>query len=213
MVDILRSLADKLRADHTALVVVDVQNDFCADDGFYGRLGLELTEIQAMVPRLQELLEAARQARAMRVFVQAVYDEAFLSGPWIERRERLGINVPCCIAGSWGAEFYQVAPAEGEYIVPKHRYSAFINTDLDLILRSRGIRTLLVTGVASNVCVESTARDGYMLDYYVVMVEDCVASTKKELHEATLENVRLYFGEVVPARAVTAAWTAAGSGR
>ncbi|MBI2371677.1 MAG: cysteine hydrolase [Deltaproteobacteria bacterium] len=212
MPEILRSLSDKVRPEHTALVVVDVQNDFCADRGFYSRLGLELAEIQAMVPRLQGLIDAARQAGIMRVFVQAIYDEAFLSGPALERRERNGVTVPCCLSGTWGAEFYHIGPAEGEYVVRKHRYSAFINTDLDLILRSRGIKTLLLTGVATNVCVESTARDGHMLDYYVVVVEDCVASAKKDLHQATLENIRLYFGEVVPARDVTAAW-AAGSGR
>ena len=90
--------------------------------------------------------------------------------------------------------------------ITKHRYSAFLGTNLDLILRSRGIRSLLISGVGTNVCVESTLRDGYMRDYYIVLLEDCVGATDRELHEATLKNVSLHFGAVSNSNEVRKLW-------
>lgn len=87
-------------------------------------------------------------------------------------------------AGELGAEFYEVSPLPEEIIVNKHRYSAFINTRLDSVLRSLRIETLIMTGVSTNVCVESTARDGFMLDYQIVMVQDACASYSRAAHDA-----------------------------
>ncbi len=96
--------------------------------------------------------------------------------------------------------------ALGEPIVVKHRYSAFIDTDLDLILRSRGIQSLVMTGVATNVCVESTARDGYMRDYHIVFVDDCSACYDAAKHAATLRHITDHFGVVVQAADIIATW-------
>ncbi len=92
-------------------------------------------------------------------------------------------------------------------MVKKHRYSAFVDTDLDLVLRSLGVKTLIMTGVATNVCVESTARDGCFHDYYVVFLSDCTATNDgPAAQEATLENMRRHFGVVASADEVVAAW-------
>ncbi|MFC2018953.1 cysteine hydrolase family protein, partial [Chloroflexota bacterium] len=88
----------------------------------------------------------------------------------------------------------------------KHRYSAFIDTDLDLILRSQGIKTVIMTGVATNVCVESTARDASMKDYYVVFVKDCAASFTMRDHNATLRTMGTLFGTVASSQEVMGAW-------
>jgi ureidoacrylate peracid hydrolase len=102
---------------------------------------------------------------------------------------------------------YGVAPEPGDPLVTKHRYSAFINTDLDLILRAQGIKSLILTGVATNGCVESTARDGFMLDYYVVFVDDCSAtSAGPGPHAGTLANIGRGFGEVVKAADLMSMW-------
>jgi ureidoacrylate peracid hydrolase len=98
-------------------------------------------------------------------------------------------------------------------VVTKHRYSAFVDTSLDLVLRSRGVRTIVVTGTATNVCVESTARHGHMLDYYVVLPADASATPDLPAHEATLHNVRKFFGTVVQADEVGAIWRAATGAR
>jgi ureidoacrylate peracid hydrolase len=200
------TLADKLEPARAALLVVDVQNDFCSPDGYFGRIGNDLSAVAAMMPRLHALIDAARAAGALVVFVQAIYDEHVLSAPWRERNVRCDLEVPRCLTGSWGADFHEVKPQPGDVVVQKHRYSAFIDTPLDMILRARGVETLVVTGVASNVCVESTARDGFMKDYYIVFPADASATTSKAAHEATLQNIRDYFGVVVYAADVVAAW-------
>ena len=112
-----------------------------------------------------------------------------------------------CRDGSWGAQFFDgIVPRSDEKVVVKHLYSAFINTDLSTILKAKGVESLLMTGVATNVCVESTARDGFMLDYYVTMVSDCMATSDAVLHEGTLENTRRHFGAVASARDIIQTW-------
>ncbi len=90
----------------------------------------------------------------------------------------------------------------------KHRYSGFLCTDLEMILRARERRSVLVTGVATNVCVESTARDAYMRDYHLVLVDDCCGAVTKAEHEATLHTIRTYFGRVLDSQAAAAHWRA-----
>jgi ureidoacrylate peracid hydrolase len=96
-----------------------------------------------------------------------------------------------------------------EVVVTKHRYGAFESTDLDLVLRSRGIRTVIMTGVATNVCVETTARQAFLKDYYVVFTSDCSATFSQAAHDATLHNIDQFFGEVATGEQVAACWPAA----
>jgi ureidoacrylate peracid hydrolase len=156
-----------------------------------------------MVPRLRRLIDAARAAGTRVIFIQTIHEEATDSEAWIGRHAPGRKN---CRPGTWGAELFEVAPREGEPIVIKHRYSAFINTRLDSILRTYKIETLITTGVATNVCVESTARHGYMLDYHVVFPTDCSAAYISAAHEGTLDNIGRHFGRVVASEEIIAAW-------
>ncbi|MDB5771330.1 MAG: ureidoacrylate peracid hydrolase [Burkholderiales bacterium] len=203
---ILRTLNDKVAPGNAALIVVDVQNDFCADDGVFGRTGNDLTMVQKAVPKLQQLIEGARAAKVPVIFIQAIYDPVYLPPAWHERNARIGFETPRCVGGSWGAEFYKVAPLPGETIVRKHRYSAFVDTELDLILRSQRIQTVIVAGVATNICVESTARDAFMKNYYVAFMDDASATYRKEQHDGTLSNIALAFGTVTTVAEVLDAW-------
>src|SRR5262249_59917777 len=99
-----------------------------------------------------------------------------------------------------------IRPRPDEIVVTKHRYGAFEGTDLDLILRSLGIRSVIMTGVATNVCVETTARQAFMKDYYVVFAGDCCAGYSQVLHDSTLVNIDRFFGQVVTASQITACW-------
>ncbi len=112
-------------------------------------------------------------------------------------------QIPICLAESWGAEFYRVSPLRNEFVVTKHRFSGFFGTDLDLVLRSRGIETLLLCGVATNVCVETTVRDAFNLDYNVILVEDCCGPFALDEHAATLTNISKYFGIVSDSKTLT----------
>ena len=104
---------------------------------------------------------------------------------------------------------FQVRPLPGEVIVNKHRYGAFEGTDLDLVLRSRGVRSVIMTGVATNVCVETTARQAFLRDYYVVFTSDCSATFSQAQHDAALYNIDQFFGEVATSEQIMACWPTA----
>jgi ureidoacrylate peracid hydrolase len=167
-----------------------------------------------MAGRLPGLIEAARQAGALVVFVRNVYsseDNLYLSDSWLEqasrRRGRSYTEREVCAAGSWEGDFYgDLRPAENDPVITKHRFSAFHNTDLDTVLRSNGIRTIVMTGVASNVCVETTAREGFVRDYYVVFLEDGTAAYVREDHDAAVRVIDRYFGEVADVAEVEGLW-------
>ncbi|MBI2881651.1 MAG: cysteine hydrolase [Candidatus Tectomicrobia bacterium] len=214
--DMLDTLVKKVDPKHAALLVVDIQNDFVAEGGMMDREGNDLTLAREMVPRLEQLIEDAREADVPVIFIRNVYNTDanwYLSDVWLEQAQRARqgsyVTHSVCAPDSWAGDFYRVRPTEKDVIVTKHRFSAFQDTDLDLILRSRGIRTLIMTGIATNVCVESTTRDGFFRDYYIVFTSDCTATYSKEDHEATLRNIRRYFGQVVTADEVTACWSRA----
>jgi ureidoacrylate peracid hydrolase len=166
-----------------------------------------MSAAQAAVPKIQSLINAARSNGALVVFVRAVHTEVTESDVWREQwsRSRPG-GGPICREGTWGAEFYELAPQPGEPVVTKHRYSAFIGTDLDLILRSRGIKTLVMTGVATEGCVESTARDAFMKDYYIIFTSDATATYSEEAHNATLKTVGRIISVVCDTDTVLNAW-------
>ena len=211
---LLDTLESKTRPAHTALIVVDVQNDFCAVGGMMEKEGFDLTAVQAMADRLPSLIKTARAAGVLIIFVKNVYTSdgnVYLSDSWLEqaRRAREGSYTrrDVCREGSWEGDFFgDVRPEPGDAVVTKHRFSAFRDTDLDLILRSHGIRTLVMTGVASNVCVETTAREGFVRDYYIVFTSDGTATYADIDHQATLRNMDRFFGQVASVDDVEEIW-------
>jgi len=210
----LDTLEKKLDPDHCALVVIDVLNDFCADEGAMAREGLDVREPQRLAGRLPALVDAAREAGVLVVFVRNVYStegDTYLSDVWLEqaqrRREGSYVERPVCAPGSWGADFYgDVRPQPGEPIVVKHRFDAFLSTDLELVLRSNAIRSVVLTGVATNVCVETTTRQAFLRDLYVVLPSDGAAAYSAAEHEASLATIDRYFGQVVTCDEVIGVW-------
>jgi ureidoacrylate peracid hydrolase len=210
----LSGLADKVQPEHTAVLVVDMQNEFCSLEGHIAKSGKDISAAQALAERLPDFVADARRAGALVVFVRNIYSterNLYLSDVWLEhaarRRAGGGTLTPTCGEGSWAADFYgPVQPQPGDAIVNKHRYSAFHNTDLETILRANGIRTIVLTGTVTNVCVETTAREGYVRDYYVVLADDGCAAYSQADHDATLSNVDRFFGEVSTMAAVRAVW-------
>jgi ureidoacrylate peracid hydrolase len=201
------TLAERVDPKTTALVVVDVQNDFCHSDSPLAKAGNDMSAAQDMVPRLLQLVDAARGAGTTIIWVKMLHAEYTTSPSNTEHRQRTRPNTALiCQEGTFGIEFYRVEPEPGEPIVVKHRYSAFVDTDLQLILRSRGITSLILTGVATNVCVESTARDGYMRDYFITFASDCSATYDQAKHEATLRNMADHFGVVATSDEIMEAW-------
>ncbi|MGA0314273.1 MAG: cysteine hydrolase family protein [Alphaproteobacteria bacterium] len=191
---------------HTAVLVVDIQNDFCHPDGYVGRkFGVDANANQSLAARNQSLASQARSLGATIIWVKAIYDPEYLSAPMLAKGGSAG-DEPRCHAGSWGAEFYNVEPEEGDIVLIKHRYSAFSGTNLNAILQKRSIKTTIITGVTTNICVDSTLRDAFNLGYYIVIPEDCVAANDISLHQATLRNVELLLGDVTTSEELLNIW-------
>jgi len=205
-VEILKSLKERCDPKYAALVAVDVQNDFVSPKGSAAKRGEDVGPAMAMVPNLVRLIGEARRVGLTIVYIRTTHSEWTDTPSWIYRTsQKSGLNT--CREGSWGAELYQgIVPLPNERVVIKHRYSAFINTDLNTVLKARNIQSVLVCGVATNVCVETTARDAYMYDYYVTMIEDCSAAYESKLHLGTLENIRRHFGLVASSDEIIDTW-------
>jgi ureidoacrylate peracid hydrolase len=210
--ELLQSLAQKADPAHAALLVIDVQNDFAADGGFFDKVGGDLKPIQQeRVPALLRLIAEAREAGVPVIFVQAIYDAEYLSAAMRERNKRLNMEMPRCISGSWGADFYEVRPLPGEPVIVKHRYSAMVGPELPELLKQRGIRSLLLTGIATDTCVESAGRDAYFRDYYVTLVADCCGAASEDDHNQALKRFNRDYGEIVTSADVIGAWNASAS--
>jgi ureidoacrylate peracid hydrolase len=206
------SLSDKLQPSHTAIVVVDMQNDFFRvepDDS--GRPVNRMYNGEALRDALPRLLDGARQAGVLLVFVRMINDREYLSPPVAERLDRIGMLGVGCQSGTSGADYWEGSRPDAtrrrDLEVIKHRYSAFHGTDLALLLRANGIQTVAYTGVATSGCVESTAREGLFNDFYGVMVQDCVADGDRESHDASLRKYERSFGEVVPSQELLGIWS------
>lgn len=203
-------MQDRVDRSRAALLVVDVQNDFCHHEGSIAARGFDVGPTQRMIPQLIELIEAARRARVPILYTRNEHDEWTDTRAWQGRQA--GGTHALCRTGSWGAEFYNIAPAPDERVVVKHRYNSFLGTDLDMILRARGVDSVIFTGVATNICVESTARDAFARGYELVLVEDCLAGSTEEDHRASLSTLERYFGALVTrADELAARWAEGGT--
>jgi nicotinamidase-related amidase len=211
------SLEERLDPRHAAALLIDLQHDFCSPGGAMARTGMDPAPLARALPGAARLLEAARAAGVPVIHVRAEYNapgNPYLSAAWLDQARRRWsgryLDVPMCVPGSWGAAIVpEVAPRADEAVVVKHRFSAFPGTELDLVLRSRGIRTLAVAGVVTYVCVESTVRDAFFADYHVVVCNDGVAGWNQEWHRTSLAVMDWGFAEVVPAARVAGAWQGA----
>jgi ureidoacrylate peracid hydrolase len=209
------SFDERVDPESTALVVIDVQNDFALPQGVCSQVGDDISPVAPMVARLKALIESARSAGVLIVFVRTIYDEPVLSPALAEQYLRRGYPNSICLTGTPGAEFYGgIGPqdAPNEILVTKHRYSAFWGSSIDRVLRTNGIRTVVLTGIATEVCVESTARDAFFRDYQVVVPEDCVGCYSEDRQNAALVVIARSFGVVTASRDVAAVWRRLGNG-
>ncbi len=181
---------DMVDPKQSALLVIDVQNDFIHSEGAMAKAGSTVIQAQAMVPQLIKFIEEARKIDLPVIYTRATHSRWTDTPSW---RQRVSPAVDLdrfCRPNTWGCDFYQVKPEEDELVILKPRYSSFIGTHLELTLRAIGARGLILTGVATGGCVEATARHGQMLDYDILVVEDCTAGGKDEHHRAALNRMK-----------------------
>jgi ureidoacrylate peracid hydrolase len=180
----------------SALVIVDMQNAFASKKGMLDIAGADLSGAPQVVNVIGRVLSAARRCGMPVVYLQMGYkaDLSDSGGPQSPNwHKELGIRMMNC------AIVDELAPQPGDIVIIKTRYSGFSRTALDAELQARGIRYLFFTGIATNVCVESTLRDAFFLDYWPILITDAtMAAGPPGMQEATLFNIESYFGWTLP---------------
>ncbi|MCZ2498727.1 pyrimidine utilization protein B [Xylophilus sp. Kf1] len=194
----------------TALIVVDMQNAYATAGGYVDSAGFDISGAQGVIAAVVAAVEAARAAGVLVVFLQNGWDAGYVEagGPgspnWYKSnalktmRRQPELAGRFLAKGGWDYALVDaVRPLPGDIVVPKTRYSGFFNSTLDSTLRSHGIRNLVFTGIATNVCVESTLRDAFHLEYFAVMLEDATHELGGgAIQQATVYNVETFFGWV-----------------
>lgn len=196
-------LTKKVDPAHTALIVVDMQRDYCCMDGILSKMGFDITPVQELAPRLAVFVDQARKALRHIIHAKMVTLLELRSPAITEQYRRVGLERTPDPSLS---DFFEVIPRPGDVIIPKYRYSGFVSTYLERYLRANNLQTLVVTGVATNVCVESTVRDGFMHDYSIVVPHDMTEGTSREAKEWSLETLGRFFAEVVDSHDLLHCW-------
>jgi nicotinamidase-related amidase len=209
------ALEELVDARHAAIVVVDMQNDFCKPGWAFDRLDIDLSMYPSMIPRLIRLLEVARSVSVPVIYLQMTVLPGRSSDSPAQLRFNMRLHMAShhvsepllyTVEGTPGQEIIpELVPQPGDLVVRKYRSSGFWGTHLDMLLRSNAIKTVIMTGCTTEGCVESTARDALFNDYYVVLAEDCVASDDPRQHEASLFLMRHRF-DVVSSGDILAVW-------
>lgn len=173
-----------------AILVIDMQRDFI-DAG----APIECPGGREIISPIQQLLDLGH-----RRGVPVIYTQEAHRGQGVDFGRELDGEEPVhCVEGTPGVEIIpDLAPRPGDFVIVKRRYSAFFATDLDLLLRGLEVDTLILTGVATDVCVRATAQDAQQLNYRVIVPEECVAGTSVEQHRAALRNIAYILGKVLP---------------
>jgi len=197
-------------APHSALIVIDMQRDFLDPDGYAAAAGLDVAALRGAIPAIRRLLSGARQAGMLVVHTREGHRPDLSDCPpaKLERSRAAGAEIGTrgplgrlLVRGEAGHDIVpELQPLPGEPVVDKPGYGAFTNTDLEGILRIRGIERLIVCGVTTEVCVHSTLRDATDRGYRCVLVGDACASADAELHAAALRMVAVeggIFGKVL----------------
>ena len=199
-----------MKASETALIVIDMQNAYSTPGGYLDLAGFDVSTTGPVIASIQKALITSRAAGMPVIFFQNGWDPEYVEagGPgspnWHKSnalktmRKRPELQGQLLAKGGWDYQLVdELQPQPGDIVLPKTRYSGFFNTSFDSVLRSRGIRNLVFTGIATNVCVESTLRDGFFLEYFGVVLADATHQAGPAFaQQAALFNIETFFGWV-----------------
>jgi ureidoacrylate peracid hydrolase len=192
-----------LKPQNTALLVIDIQNDFCSPQGKAAQKSRQISKMQNIIGNLDIFIHKINEAGVLVIFTK------FVSGPGITpenlniaiRKE--GFDIPC-VKGSGGEQFYKLKPPETALILEKPHYDSFAHTNLKQILSDRKIKNILVTGVRTEVCVDATAKRAASEGFDAFIVSDLVATydDKQSIHDGVLDFFRKYYGFVADSQSI-----------
>ena len=208
----------------TAALVVDMQNDFGAKGGMFDRAGIDISVNRGVIEPTARVLAAVRNAGITIVYLKMGYqpdlsDLGPSDSPNRIKHQALAVGTAVTapdgrasrvlVRDTWNTDIVdELTPQAADVVLYKTRYSGFYGTDLDSILQSRGVKSLIVTGCTTSICVESTIRDAMFRDYRCVLVDDCSAEPighglSRSNHEASLLTIQLLFGWVTSSANLT----------
>ncbi|ADZ42254.1 pyrimidine utilization protein B [Yersinia enterocolitica] len=194
----------------SALIVVDMQNAYTSEGGYLDLAGFDVSATAPVITNIKRAITAARVAGIQVIFFQNGWDPQYVeaggegSPNWHKSnalktmRKQPELMGKLLAKGDWDyALVDELQPQTGDIVIAKPRYSGFFNTQLDSILRAKGIHHLIFTGIATNVCVESTLRDGFFFEYFGVVLEDATHQAGPDFaQKAALYNIETFFGWV-----------------
>ncbi len=183
----------------TALLVVDMQNAYCHERGSLARQGFDVSSCAAVIGNVKQVIDICRGQSIPVIFLYLAFEQNYRDGGamvhqiWPFFKEKEGL-----LDGTWDAAIVdELNPLPGDPVIRKTRYSGFSGTDLDYQLRYMGIETLIVCGVTTKICVESTVRDAFHLGYRIILVSDATAEIDEERYRASLKTMEYAFGRVI----------------
>lgn len=178
-----------LKPEHTALILVDMQRDFCCEDGKFAMAGRDISSVRAIIPNCRRLLETARKAGVFVVHLQQVTlpEQKSDNAGWLAFKTRDGKSAEYALLGSKGAEtICELQPEGTEVVLQKFRPSGFHGTFLDQILRANGVESVMICGTTTEGCVMATVLDASFHDYYTCIAEDAAASSVARMQETAI---------------------------
>ena len=216
MSEVKENLFEIIAPDRAALIIVDMQNDFVSPEGKMAGFGFYLENVRATIQPIKFLLQTARELHYPVLHTSMINDIDQNPFSWYTFWGEPMITLP----GSWGAEHIsELKPRNGELVITKYSYGAFEGTNLNTILRRKGIQTLLFAGTDLNICAGDTIHQAFALGYHVVAVSDCLASFSKigaehsaQLHQMGLYIIENHFGTVVNSQQIIAIMRRQGEG-
>ncbi len=197
-----------IQVERSALIVIDMQNGFCDPAGSAARAGFDVAMCRAAIEPCRRLVDGARRHEIPIVFTRLVYRADYRDGGVVTDEILPGlVEAQCCAAGTPDMELIpELVPRPEDFVIDKNRYSAFYGTPLASILTAQDVRNLVICGVTTNICVETTARDASQRDYRTVVVGDATGEIAPERHHWALETLGTRFGWVVSTDAVLKGW-------
>jgi ureidoacrylate peracid hydrolase len=209
MVNLLEAQPQPLEIDwkRTAVIIIDMQNAFISKGGMFDLRGFDISSLSITISPIKRLADAARARKIRVIYVSQVLSpdlrEVGPVSPYYNNymvrayREKPEWRDKLLLRGTWGAQIIdELKPQESDILVEKPRFSAFAGTDLDMILKTYDIRYLIFSGVATNICVESSLRDACHLQYFSILTSDAAAATPASRQEASIGNIIQCFGWV-----------------
>lgn len=185
------------KKENSALIIIDMQNAFIHKEGSLSRMGLDTSRSSIVIEPIKKLKSEFKKHNRPVIYIQHTHRPDGTDAGLVAKVFPPIMKLGHCFDGTWDAEITEdLKPESDDYIVKKHRYSAFYNTQFEEVLRGLGIETLVVTGIATNVCVESTIRDAFYRDYNVFVPREATASFTIKAEEGAIGNFEFAFARV-----------------